>query len=49
MVDPIIALKNIGDYMVVSAETIWIANAYASSLAIEPQQHLGADIAQEVL
>jgi len=49
MVDPIIALKNIGDYMMVSAETIWIANAYASSLAIEPQQHLGADIAQEVL
>jgi len=49
MVDPIIALKNIGDYMVASAKTIWIANAYASSLAIEPQQHLGADIAQEVL
>ncbi len=33
MVDPIIALKNIGDYMMVSAETIWIAGAFTSSLA----------------
>lgn len=30
LVDPIIALKNIGDYMMIAAETIWIASKAAS-------------------
>jgi len=32
VVDPTIALKNIGDYMMVSAENIWIARALSVSV-----------------